>query len=744
MRPTPTPGTAALFLFLAALLFVVGVAGTAGTFLSAHSVGPDAAPAVASAAGPPQQLSAPLQLNWTVTAGDVTVNGVTSSALLLNGLWHGPTLDLAIGQSFLLTLTNAQPLPISIHFHGLKQQGTPRADGAARANAQALRQGQTATLSLLAAPAGTHFYHAHAGLGALLGLHGAVVVRPPAASAEARALPPYDAELSEPLVFSDFWNASFAAIVGGLLAPGSAFAWPGNPDALLLNAAPAEGLVLVAPPLPPAAAATLRLRLVGAAALSFLSVAAEGHNLTIVEADGGGPLEPLSTPAVDLNAGERLSVLLTPNAAARAAGWLWLVVATRHRSDGPTARVALRLPTFAADGGAPQQQQQQQPLPAPPAAPLVAQQPAWNDTGATVALMRRFRAAPGAPAVPPAAPGEPTVLLGTQNRLGGLMRWSVDNVTFAYPGDPLLNATAGAGGSGASGGGVVVVGAGASAPAATPEAASEASAELSAVEGDGEADPPPMLEMAAAAARAAAAAAAAGGGGGGVGASAAASEGDWVSPVTVAAAAPPPGAAAAPPAPAWAGVAAAAAAPDPAAAAPPPPASYAPLGSRFARSVQAAMGTQALGVPSAGSVVDVVLQNAPALNGVLEQHPWHLHGHSFAVLAVGAGDWPGAAGAASAGLVSPAPPWRDVVTLPPGGWVWLRFTADNAGVWPFHCHILFHLFMGACQGRAPPHTPGVRVPPPPHTPPRPLPFPVVSGMMLQVVVAPGLVPPVPG
>lgn len=28
-----------------------------------------------------------------------------------------------------------------------------------------------------------------------------------------------------------------------------------------------------------------------------------------------------------------------------------------------------------------------------------------------------------------------------------------------------------------------------------------------------------------------------------------------------------------------------------------------------------------------GEVIDVLIQNARGLNGVSEQHPWHLHGH---------------------------------------------------------------------------------------------------------------------
>ena len=90
-------------------------------------------------------------------------------------------------------------------------------------------------------------------------------------------------------------------------------------------------------------------------------------------------------------------------------------------------------------------------------------------------------------------------------------------------------------------------------------------------------------------------------------------------------------------------------------------------------------------------VVEIVLQNARALNGVAEFHPWHIHGHSFWV--VGSGD----------GIYDPSlvntynlenPLLRDTVDLWPLQWTALRFVADSPGTWLFHCHITAHLVMG--------------------------------------------------
>ncbi|KAF2102433.1 putative multicopper oxidase, type 1 [Rhizodiscina lignyota] len=93
-------------------------------------------------------------------------------------------------------------------------------------------------------------------------------------------------------------------------------------------------------------------------------------------------------------------------------------------------------------------------------------------------------------------------------------------------------------------------------------------------------------------------------------------------------------------------------------------------------------------------------------------HPFHLHGHKFWILASGKGYPPnhvsnlnyGAAssfpstGAVDAGTATGVnlknPLYRDTATVNGFGWALLRFVADNAGVWAFHCHITWHAEAG--------------------------------------------------
>ncbi|MCJ1387718.1 hypothetical protein MMC18_000561 [Xylographa bjoerkii] len=80
-------------------------------------------------------------------------------------------------------------------------------------------------------------------------------------------------------------------------------------------------------------------------------------------------------------------------------------------------------------------------------------------------------------------------------------------------------------------------------------------------------------------------------------------------------------------------------------------------------------------------------------NFVGAYHPMHMHGHNFFVLSEGTGAWDGT-------IVNPANPQRrDVQLLQPGSatdpsHIVIQIDADNPGVWPFHCHIAWHLSAG--------------------------------------------------
>lgn len=79
-------------------------------------------------------------------------------------------------------------------------------------------------------------------------------------------------------------------------------------------------------------------------------------------------------------------------------------------------------------------------------------------------------------------------------------------------------------------------------------------------------------------------------------------------------------------------------------------------------------------------------------------HPFHLHGHDFWIMATGGGgfDWNKyhdeimpSTGESVANVTR-----RDTLTIKPYSWALIRFLADNAGLWAFHCHMAWHMEAG--------------------------------------------------
>ncbi|XP_050391228.2 uncharacterized protein LOC126810253 isoform X2 [Patella vulgata] len=100
-----------------------------------------------------------------------------------------------------------------------------------------------------------------------------------------------------------------------------------------------------------------------------------------------------------------------------------------------------------------------------------------------------------------------------------------------------------------------------------------------------------------------------------------------------------------------------------------------------------------------GDTVEIVLIDEGVTFNA--NHPTHLHGHPFRVIAmdklntstsleeVKALDEGGFIKRKLSKAVS-----KDSVTVPDGGYTVIRFYADNAGAWFFHCHIQFHADIG--------------------------------------------------
>ncbi|XP_027072807.1 laccase-7 [Coffea arabica] len=111
------------------------------------------------------------------------------------------------------------------------------------------------------------------------------------------------------------------------------------------------------------------------------------------------------------------------------------------------------------------------------------------------------------------------------------------------------------------------------------------------------------------------------------------------------------------------------------------------------------------------ATVQVVLQNTAFIGA--ENHPVHLHGFNFYVLAQGFGNFDHARDSKNFNFDNPQE--RNTIGVPAGGWAVIRFRANNPGVWFLHCHLDVHLPWGLATAFVVENgpTPSTTLPPPP-------------------------------
>ncbi|KAE8734637.1 Laccase-17 [Hibiscus syriacus] len=100
-------------------------------------------------------------------------------------------------------------------------------------------------------------------------------------------------------------------------------------------------------------------------------------------------------------------------------------------------------------------------------------------------------------------------------------------------------------------------------------------------------------------------------------------------------------------------------------------------------------GTKVVVLPFNTSV-ELVMQETSILGA--ESHLLHLHGFNFFVVGQGFRNFDPNKDPAKFNLVDPVE--RNTISVPSGGWVAIRFLADNPGVWFMHCHLEVHTSWG--------------------------------------------------
>lgn len=371
---------------------------------------------------------------WAVDYTYWSPDCVENVVIGINGQFPGPTIRAREGDTISVELTNKLNTEgVVIHWHGIRQFGTPWADGTASISQCAINPGETFVYRFKVDKAGTYFYHGHYGMQRSGGLYGSLIVELPEGEKEPFH---YDGEFN--FLLSDWWHKSFQLQEVDLSS--KPFRWIGEPQTLLINGRGQYNCSLAAQFINSSSSIcefrgnepcapqilhvhpkkTYRLRVTSTTALASLNLAIGNHKLVVVEADGNY-VQPFSVDDMDIYSGESYSVLFTTDQDPSKNYWISLSVRGREPKTPQALTILNYLPTSAS----------KLPISPPPIAPL------WNDYNHSKAFSKKILAQTDS-AKPPTTYDRRIILLNTQNRVDGYTRWAINNVSLVLPATPYL------------------------------------------------------------------------------------------------------------------------------------------------------------------------------------------------------------------------------------------------------------------------------------------------------------------
>jgi CopA family copper-resistance protein len=123
----------------------------------------------------PAVLSGP-EFDLAIGAAPVSITGRRRRAVLVNGSLPAPVLRFREGETVTLRVRNTLDEDTSIHWHGLLLP--PEMDGVPGLSFAGIAPGETYTYRYTVRQSGTYWYHSHTGFQEQLGLYGAIVIDP--------------------------------------------------------------------------------------------------------------------------------------------------------------------------------------------------------------------------------------------------------------------------------------------------------------------------------------------------------------------------------------------------------------------------------------------------------------------------------------------------------------------------------------------------------------------------------------
>ena len=249
-------------------------------------------------------------------------NGISVKTLAYNGRIPGPVLRLREGVPVSIDVTNAGTDPDIVHWHGLAIDSMN--DGAMEEGSPMIAAGQTHRYSFIPKPAGTRWYHTHAGaygnlqMGTYTGQFGFLLIDggPP--------LPGHDMEVNLAI---HHWEPSFVPMVETMRAESANMPLTTGSDVGYKYATINDRMLGTGEPIRVKQGQRVLMRLLNASATENVVLALPGHQFKVLAMDGNPVPRPSSVEVLSLAVAERVDALVEMNTPG-----VWILGSTLEKS----------------------------------------------------------------------------------------------------------------------------------------------------------------------------------------------------------------------------------------------------------------------------------------------------------------------------------------------------------------------------------------------------------------------------
>jgi FtsP/CotA-like multicopper oxidase with cupredoxin domain len=265
---------------------------------------------------------------------------ISVRTLAYNGKVPGPVLRLREGVPVSIDVTNAGTTADIVHWHGLAIDSLN--DGAMEEGSPMIGAGQTHRYTFTPKPAGTRWYHTHAGafdnlgMGTYTGQFGFLLIE------GRQSVPQHDMEVNLAI---HHWEPSFVPMVENMRAQSANMPLTSGSDVGYKYATINDRMLGAGEPIRVKKGQRVLMRLLNASATENVLLALPEHRFTVIAMDGNPVPKPTAVDMLSLAVAERVDAIVEMNTPG-----VWIMGSTLEKSRKMGLGVVVE---YAGQSGAP-------------------------------------------------------------------------------------------------------------------------------------------------------------------------------------------------------------------------------------------------------------------------------------------------------------------------------------------------------------------------------------------------------